>query len=295
MAFDRGDRWIQQIEQNCALLAGDLEHVYNAAQNDTAVALEWMQTELMPAAGAAQKFTSDVSAAIIQRDQEKANEDLNHNTQVLRLKDAIRFLQVASWQRLEEQALWNANCEKWAQDQQDATAKLAAQQQMLQAQVSALESSAANAQKAKPTYLQSAVPPPAPQATGSISSLPEATPLSPLLAAAGGQGPYPPRPSRRRPRPISRSPSLSPPPSPIGPPLPPSSSRGYSPLPQDWQTPGLGPARLYQFTLEELWDIITHTVQATQGVLQPAPNTNMAKLKLKDPKPFDGKPTTPFT
>jgi len=66
-------------------------------------------------------------------------------------------------------------------------------------------------------------------------------------------------------------------------------------LPQERRTLGLGPARLYQFTLEELWDIITHTVQATQGILQPAPNANVAKLKLNDPKPFDRKPTTPFT
>jgi len=154
---------------------------------------------------------------------------------------------------------------------------------------------AANAQKAKPTYLQSAVPPPAPRATGSISSLPGVTPLSPLPAAAGGQRPPPPRSPRRRPRSISRSPSPSPPPSPIVPPLPPSSGQGYSPLPQERQTPGLGLAWLYQFTLEELQDIVTHTVQATQGVLQPAPNANVAKLKHKDPKSFDGKPTTPFT
>ena len=262
-----------------------------------AVALEWMQMELMRAAGAAQKFTSDVWAAIIQRDQEKANEDLNRDTRVLHLKDAIQFLQVASQQRLEEQATWNANCKKWAQDQQDVTAKLAAQQQTLQAQVSALVSSAVNAKKAKPTYLQSTVPPPVPRATGSISSLPGATPLSPLLAATGGRGPPPPRPLRRWPRPISRSPSPSPspPPSPVGPPLPTSSGRGYSPLPQEWRMPGLGPARLFQFTLEELRDIVTHTVQATQGVLQPAPNANVAKLKLKDSKPFNGKPTTPFT
>jgi len=95
-AFDRGDRRIQQIEQNYALVAEALEHVYHAAQNDTAIASEWMQTELMRAAGAAQKFTSDVWAAIIKRDQEKANEDLNRDTRVLRLKDAIQFLQVAS-------------------------------------------------------------------------------------------------------------------------------------------------------------------------------------------------------
>jgi len=254
-----------------------------------------MQTELMRNAGAAQKFTHDVWAAIIQRHQEKTNEDLNCDTLVLRLKDAIQFLQVTSQQRLEEQATWNANCKKWAQDQQDATAKLAAQQQILQAQVSALLSLAANARNTKPTFLQSAVPPPVPRATGSISSLPGATRPLPPPAAAAGQGPPPPWPPRRRSQMISRSPSPSPPPSPLVLPLPPSSSRGYSPPLQERQTLGLGPARLYQFTLEELRDIVTHTVQATQRVLQLAPNAKVAKLKLKDPKRFDGKPTTPFT
>jgi len=31
MTFDRGDRQIQQIEKNYALVVGSLEHVYNAA------------------------------------------------------------------------------------------------------------------------------------------------------------------------------------------------------------------------------------------------------------------------
>jgi len=43
----------------------------------------------------------------------KNHKDLNRDTQVLRLKDEIQFLQVASQQRLEEQASWNAICEKW--------------------------------------------------------------------------------------------------------------------------------------------------------------------------------------
>ena len=37
------------------------------------------------------------------------------------------------------------------------------------------------------------------------------------------------------------------------------------------------------------------TVLGTRGAMQPAPQVNMAKLKLKDLKSFDGKPTTPFT
>ena len=49
------------------------------------------------------------------------------------------------------------------------------------------------------------------------------------------------------------------------------------------------------FTHEDLANMIKATVQA---VLQQGPRDpweNVAKLKLKDPEKFDGKPTSPFT
>jgi len=52
--------------------------------------------------------------------------------------------------------------------------------------------------------------------------------------------------------------------------------------------------RNYQFTHEELTDIVAATVAATQDALQ-MDQINMSKLKLKDPKEFDGKPAIPFT
>jgi len=85
-----------------------------------------MQTELMRIANAAQKFTNDVWAAIQLRDQEKTNEDINRDTRLLRGKDAVQFLQVATQQWLEEQAVWDQNCEDRAVRQQAAMVWLAA-------------------------------------------------------------------------------------------------------------------------------------------------------------------------
>jgi len=76
----------------------------------------------MRTAIAAQKFSDDVWAAIQLRDQEKTNEDINCDTCLLRVKDAVQFLRVASQQWLGEQAAWNQNCDDWAVQQQATTA-----------------------------------------------------------------------------------------------------------------------------------------------------------------------------
>jgi len=189
-AYDRSDKRIQRIEETYTQILGALEYVYGQAQANAWASSEWMQTELMRTANAAQKFTNDVGAAIQMRDQEKTNEDINRDTCILWVKDAVQFLQVASQQRLEEQAAWNQNCEDWAVQQQAATAQLAAQQQTMETQVSALISTAAKKkQRRTPTYLQSAAPAPAAAAAPSISSLHGAAPRSPT--------PPPPNPRRR--------------------------------------------------------------------------------------------------
>ena len=287
--YDRSDRRIQRIEETYTQITGALEYVYGQAQANARASSDWMQTELMRTANAAQKFTNDVWTAIQLRDQEKTNEDINRYTRILRVKDAVQFLQVASQQRLEEQSAWNQNCEDWAVQQQAATARLAAQQQALETQVSALISTAAKKkQKRNPTYLQSAAPAPTAAAAPSISSLPGAAPRSPTPApqtqgGVGPGGPPLPPPTTRRPGRASRSPSL--------PPLPPSSG-GYTPPPQS--PPPQAPIRNVLLSPAELREIVTATVTATQTALQ-AGQANVAKLKLKDPKEFDGKTATPFT
>jgi len=189
-AYDRSDKRIQRIKETYTQILGALEYVYGQAQANAWASSEWMQTELMRTANAAQKFTNDVGAAIQMRDQEKTNEDINQDTCILRVKDAVQFLQVASQQRMEEQAAWNQNCEDWAVQQQAVTAQLAAQQQTMETQVRALISTAAKKkQRRTPTYLQLAAPAPAAAAAPSISSLHGAAPRSPT--------PPPPNPRRR--------------------------------------------------------------------------------------------------
>jgi len=95
-AYDRSDRRIQCIKETYTQITGALEYVYDQAQANARASSDWMQTELMRTANTAQKFTNDVWAAIQLRDQEKTNEDVNRDTRILRVKDAIQFLQVAS-------------------------------------------------------------------------------------------------------------------------------------------------------------------------------------------------------
>jgi hypothetical protein len=88
-----------------------------------------MQTELIRVAGAAEKFTQDVWTAIQAREQDATQFDQHQAVALTRIANAVQFLQVASQQRLKEQANWNANCETWANQQERATTQLAAEQQ----------------------------------------------------------------------------------------------------------------------------------------------------------------------
>jgi len=192
--YDRADRRIVAIERNYQLLTQALEYVYRTAEANTMVSHEWMQTELMRTAGAAQKFTADVWVAITSRDKDLAEKEAHQATRVTRLNDPVQFLQVADQKRGEEQNTWNVNCESWAQKQQKETERLAKEQQKLRTEVSAIKWATT-----MPTYLQSAL-------SGEIP-LPisrEGTPE----AATGGQGGGPPRTPRTRL--VLRSPSPDP-------------------------------------------------------------------------------------
>jgi len=138
-----------------------------------------MQTELMRTASAAQKFTNDVWTAITSRDKDQAEKEGHQITRITRLNDAVQFLQVADCKRVEEQQTWNANCKKWAINQQEETERLAREQQRLRTEVSAIKRAAT-----MPTYLQLALPKDIPL-PASRKGTPE--------AAAGGAGGEPPR------------------------------------------------------------------------------------------------------
>ena len=175
--------------------------------------------------------------------------------------------------------------------QHTATARLTAQQQALETQVSALVTAAAKKKKKRtPMYLQLAVPARGAVEAATISSLLGAAPRSPTLAqqargqGVAGQGGPPGPPPQQPGRTLS---------SPSSPPLPPSSG-GYTPPTQSPANPLQLPACNYQFTYWELTDIVTATVATTLVSLQTG-QAKVSKLKLKDPKEFDGKPATQFT
>jgi len=294
--YDRANSRIRRIEQTYGQMRQAIEYVYARMKDNTHTSNEWIRTELMHVANASRQFSSNVWSEIFRRNQDKVNEDTNWDTRILHIQDGIQFRQTANQQRLEEQAVWNDCFESWAVNQQAATARLAQQQQALQAQKSDLITDTAKKgkgkgkAKAQPTFLQSAaamgsgplsLPP-------SISSLVGLAPRSPTPGptppGAGGAGGAPPPP----PPPGPAGGHTSHPPSAL-PPLPPSPG----PLPRS-RSASLRGARMVALTYEELQAIIQTTVHGTQATLGLG-STSVAMLKLKDPKEFDGKPTTHFT
>jgi len=94
-AYDRAERRIVAIERNYQLLTQAVEYVYKTAEANTTVSHEWVQTELMRTASAAQKFTVDVWTAITARDKDQAEKEGHQVTRMTQLNDAIQFLQIA--------------------------------------------------------------------------------------------------------------------------------------------------------------------------------------------------------
>jgi len=287
-AYDRADRRIVAIERNYQLLTQALEYVYKTAEANTTVSHEWMQTELIRTASAAQKFTTDVWTAITARDRDQAEKEGHQITRITRLNDAVQFLQVADCKRAEEQQTWNANCEKWAMNQQEETERLAREQQRLRTEVSAIKRATTT-----PTYLQSALPKDVP-----LPASREGTPE----AAGGGAGGEPPR--RPRTRLVLRSPS----------PEPENSTKDVGPSDDDDMytvpggrrnpvtgrpPPGATPLReghiATMLTPEEIARLVGEGIMAARTDQRaPEVRTNTSRLKLKNPEPFDGKPTSAF-
>jgi len=81
--YDQSDKRIQRIEEMYTQITGAIEYVYGQAQANAWASSDWMQTELMRMANAAQKFTNNIRAAIQLRDQWKTNEDINRDTCLL--------------------------------------------------------------------------------------------------------------------------------------------------------------------------------------------------------------------
>jgi len=283
-AYDRADRRIIAIERNYHLLTQALEYVYKTDEANTTVSHEWMQTELMRTASAAQKFTTDVWTAITACDKDQADKEGHQITRITRLNDAVQFLQVADRKRVEEQQTWNANCEKWAMNQQEETERLAREQQRLRTEVSAIQWATTT-----PTYLQSALPKDVP-----LPASREGTPE----ALTGGSGGKPPRPPQTRL--ILRSPS----PEPENPDnnhdddmytVPERRRSQVTGRPPPGATPLQEGHIATMLTPEEIARLVGEGIAAARTDQRaPEARTNTSSLKLKNPESFDGKPTSAF-
>ena len=176
------------------MLSQALEYVYKTAEANTTISHEWVQTELMRTASAAQKFTTDVWTAITSRDKDQTKKEGHQITRITRLNDAVQFLQVTDRKRVEEQQTWNTNCERWVRNQQEETERLAKEQQRLRTEVSTIKWATTT-----PTYLQLALPRDVP--------LPASREGTPEAVAGGSRGDPPGRPQTRL---VLRSPSPEP-------------------------------------------------------------------------------------
>ena len=171
-------------------------------------------------------------------------------------------------------------------NQQEETERLAREQQRLRTEVSAIKRTTIT-----PTYLQSALPKDVPLPVSR-----EGTPE----AAAGGAGGEPPR--RPRTRLVLRSPS----------PEPENPTRDMGPdddmytVPDRRQNPvtgrpppGTTPLReghiATMLTPEEIARLVGEGIEAARTDQRaPEVRLNTSRLKLKNPEPFDGKPTSAF-
>jgi len=276
------------IERNYQLLTQALQYVYKTAEANTTVSHEWMQTELMRMASTAQKFTADVWTAITTRDKDQAEKEGHQVTRMTRLNDAVQFLQVADRKRVEQQPTWNDNCEYWAGKQQEETERLAQEQRQLRTEVSAIRRVTTT-----PTYLQLALP-----KNILLLASREGTPEG----AAGGSGGNPPRPPRTRL--VLRSPS----PEPVGQAgnRSPDNDDDMYTVPERWRDPVAGrpppgatplqPEHIAtMLTPEEIARLVGEGIVAARiDQRVPEVRINTFWLKLKNPEPFDGKPTSAF-
>jgi len=288
-AYDWADQRIVAIERNYHLLTQAHEYVYKTAEANTTVSHEWMETELMRIASAAQKFTTDVWTAITARDKDQAEKEGHQITRITRLNDTVQFLQVADRKRMEEQQNWNINCEKWARNQQEETKRLAKEQQRLRTEVSAIKRVTTT-----PTYLQSALPKDVPL-PASMEGTPE--------AAAAGAGGDPPR--RPRTRLVLWFPSPEPE-TPAGNENSSDNDDDMYTVPEGWRDqvtgrppPGATPLQqghiATMLTPEEIARLVGEGIAAAQTDQRaPEVRTNTSRLKLKNPESFDRKPTLAF-
>jgi len=319
---DKTDQRLVRIESAYQGLAEGTRYVYDRLNANEKIAEEWIRSELSAAANAYQSFARNVWQAIMERTQESNERQICQATQLARINDALAFLGEANTARSQHLANFQGNIELWAAAHQNRVAALETQLREARAEIQQvatripLPMTPARRPSPPPAWRSPLAPtntsapskPPTPPELGSpLRLLPGAptrrarpttpemrerlqqlrrspTPEGPPPNPGAGGGGSPPRPTRR---------------APTGPPPPPSPSSSSEP-PSEHRRP---PSRRRQETPPQRNPAPTITTQdlvrlVAEGVEQARSkareNTRTARLKMTNPEPFDGKPTTPF-
>jgi len=315
-AYNRTDRRTQEIEQAYQTLAEGTRYVYDRVNANEKIAEEWIRSELSSAANAYQSLASNIWQAILEHTDEANERQICQATQLARVNDALSFLAEANAARNQHLANFQGNIELWAAEHQARVASLEDQLREARAEIQRVA-----------TRIPLPATPPAPPAWRSpnrqaSTSAPSAH--SPL--ALGSPLRLNPGPTRRQQRPPAvpttpemrqrleqlrshlppqpptmgpitgqgGNPPSTPPGSANGPPSGPPSEpprpphrRPRSPSPPRNPAPTITTRDLIQLVAEGV-------AQATQRATTEPNRIRTSRLKMENPEPFDGKPTTPF-
>jgi hypothetical protein len=257
--FNRDDRRIRAIERQYTILFNGMRYIYEQAKSDCTASPEWLQTELMAVAQAAQAFTDDVWETIIARNEDPERAAQYHVLQSTRINDAVVLLRTADLERNQEQQQFRTAVQRWAGHQQATAEQLATTQERLRNEVQAAHT--AEQPPTTPSFLQGA---PAPRPP--ISRVPPAEVSA--TATVGG--------SREEPLGEREAEPRAPPPIQMD-----DNQLEREDLPPD-------------AIARAIADGFTRLQARAAPAAAPAERTNTARLKMADPEKYDGKPKTPF-
>jgi hypothetical protein len=302
--FDRTDQRMSSIETAYTELMNGTRYVYEQTQNNARVAEEWIRSELATTANAYQTFSQKVWESIAAHTQDVGLRQIHQSTQLARLNDALAFQTEVNVARNQHLAKFQGDVTAWAAQQQVRTTKLEAELAAAQAAIRQVAASvplppSRPRSPALRTFLQRA--PPITPATGryQTAAVPPREPLYPRrtqsparpipgIPTGGTGGGRPPRP----PRPPALPPSPSPPPP--SPPLDDDDDDDLYNLPSPRRT---NEAQVDMTAVARLIGEGIAAAQPRHGQIpdQPDGRIGTARLKMKNPEPFDGAAASKFS
>jgi len=325
---DRTDRRIQRVEQAYHDLTEGTRYVYDRMNANEEVAEAWIRSELAVAANAYQTFAQNVWAAIIERTDEAAQQQIGQATQLARINDALAFHREADIARNQHLATFQGNVELWAKEHQAKVSYLEEQLSKTQEavrRVATMVPAPASPPKTwrsparppstslpesqtqrlvlgspfQPAKDQTELPqrrlrPPAvpqtpPSLRGPLAEPTRRPPSTPRNQPTGNAGGPPPVPPRNRFAGGAGSSPSDPASSPSIPPSPPQHRVPFRPIPRS--PPNPRPV----LTTEELVQIVAEGVARAQPTRERQEGgLRTSRLKMTNPESFDGKPGSSF-